>query len=73
MEVFDPTLAKRRGKRGLGEARAARGGDGPDVDQESDARLAKLAKQLVDRLPLIADSEQPQSKISSRKLFFRLP
>ena len=71
VDIFYSTLAERRGKGGLGEAGTARGGDGADVDQQRDARLAELAQQLVDRLPFIADGEQLQSKISSRKLFFR--
>jgi hypothetical protein len=66
---------QRRGERSLGKARPPRGGDGANVDQQPDAGTAKLVQQLVDRLALIADREEPaaQSNSSSRKLFLRLP
>ena len=62
-----PRSLSPRGERGLGEAGAARGGDGPDVEDQLDSGGLELVEELRLGLAFIADGEQRCAPTSPSK------
>ena len=60
MQIRDACLVERGGELPLGEARPARGGDGPGVDQQLDLGPLELGEHRVGLRLLVADGEKLQ-------------